>query len=103
MLDHVYYHYSTFFSGRLPISPSFDLVDFHLAPSSGTYFSVVSFCLTYCVCGLLFAGCSVIVSLACGVCPLVGDVGPGACVAFLVGETGACALVDRTESCPCDG
>ena len=48
----------------------------------------------------MLQGCS---SLASGVCPLVGEVGPWACAGFLVGGTGACALVGGTESCPSDG
>ena len=88
------------FSGRLSISSLFRLVGFYLAPSSATYFSVASFCLTYCVYGLFSTGCRVIVALASVVCPLVGEVGPGACVGFLVGGTGAYTLVDRAESLP---
>ena len=42
----------------------------------------------------------VIVFLASGVCPLVGEVGPGAYVGFLVGGIGACALVGGAGSCP---
>ena len=38
-----------------------------------------------------------------GVCPLVGEIGPEACVGFLVGETGTCALVGGTGSCPSGG
>lgn len=34
----------------------FDLVCFYLAPSSATYFCIVSFCLTYWFCGLSFSG-----------------------------------------------
>ena len=34
---------------------------FYLAPSSAADFSVFSFCLTYCVWGLLFAGCRFVV------------------------------------------
>ena len=42
------------FSGRLPIPlPLFGLVGFYLAPSSAVCFCVFSFCLTYCVWGLL--------------------------------------------------
>ena len=41
-----------------------------------------------------------LVLLASHVCPLVGEVSPGACVGFLVGRTGACVLVDEAESCP---
>ena len=33
------------------------LVGFYLAPSAATYFFVISFCQTYCVCGLLSIGC----------------------------------------------
>ena len=69
-------------------------MSFYLAPLSATYISVISFCLMYCVCGLLSVGYSVVVPLASVVCSLVGEVGPGACVGFLVGGTGACALVD---------
>ena len=76
---------------------------FYLSPSSAAYFSVFSFCLTYCVYGLLSAGCRVIVPLASVVCPLVSEVGPGVSVGFLLGRTGACALVGGAESFPSDG
>ena len=33
----------------------------------------------------------------------MGEVGPVACVSFLVGGTGACPLVDQVESCPSGG
>ena len=46
----------------------FDLVGFYLGPSSAAYFSVFSICLTYCVWGLLFAGCKFIVPIVFGVC-----------------------------------
>ena len=69
------------------------LTGFHLVLSSATYFSIVSFCLTFCVCDLLSAGCRIIVPLASGVCSLLGKVYPGACVGFLMGGTGACPLV----------
>ena len=46
----------------------FGLVGFYLAPSSAAYFSVFSFCLIYCVWGLLSAGCRVVVPLTSGVC-----------------------------------
>ena len=66
-------------------------VGFYLVPLSvtQTYFSVDSFCLTYCVYGLLSTGCRIVVPLASGVCPLVGEVRPGACAGFLVEGTGA--------------
>ena len=76
---------------------------FYLLPSFATYFSVISFCLTFCVHGLLSTVCRIIVPLASGVCPLVGEVGPGACAGFLLGETGACPLVGGAGSCPSDG
>ena len=51
-------------SGRLPISSLlFGLVGFYLFPSSAVCFSVFSFCLTYCVWGLLFVGCRFLVLL----------------------------------------
>ena len=49
---------------------------FYLVPSSETYFSVVSFCLTFCVCGLSL-GCKILVPLTSGVCPLVGKLVQG--------------------------
>ena len=45
----------------------------------------------------------IVVLLASGVCPLVGEVGPGACAGFLVGGTGACLLVGGAGSCPSGG
>ena len=76
---------------------------FYLIPSSAAYFSVVSFCLTFCVCGLLSAGCRIIVPLASGVCLRVDEFGPGACAGFLVGGTGACPLVGGAGFCPSGG
>ena len=46
----------------------FLLVVFYLVPLSAMYFSVFSFCLTYCVCGLLFTGCRFVVPIVFGVC-----------------------------------
>ena len=37
------------FSGKLFISSSFDLVDFHHVPSLSAHFSVFAFCLVYCL------------------------------------------------------
>lgn len=45
----------------------------YLIPSSETYFSVVSFCLIFCVSNLHSAGCRIIIPLASGVCPLVDE------------------------------
>ena len=59
------------FSGRLPISSSFVWSGgFYLAPSSALCFSVFSFCLSYCVLGLLSAGCRFVFPVVFGVCPL---------------------------------
>ena len=82
---------------------------FYFAPSSVTYFSVVSFCpnlvlfacfgfscLISCVYGLLSASYTVVVFLASVVCPLVVEVGPRACVGFLLQKTGACTLLGET-------
>ena len=83
-----------YFSGRLPISSSFSCSCGFLSFSLiCTNFSVISFHLTYCVCGLLSTGCRIIVPLASGVCPLVGEVGPGPSAGFLVGWAGACPLL----------
>ena len=58
------------FSGRLPVSSHlFGPVGFYLALSSAVCLSVFSFCLTYCVWGLLFAGCRFAVPIVFGVFP----------------------------------
>ena len=58
------------FSGRLPISSHLlVLVGFCLAPSSAVCFSVFSFCLTYCVWGLLYTGCRFLLTIIFHVCP----------------------------------
>ena len=55
------------FSGRLPISSSFVWSGKFLpCPSSAAYFCVFSFCLTYYVWGLLFAGCRFVVPVVFG-------------------------------------
>ena len=53
------------------------LCSYSFIPSSATYFFVISFCLTSCICGLLSAGCRTLV-LASDVCYLVGEVALGA-------------------------
>ena len=63
------------------------------------YFSVFSFCLTYCVWGLFFAGCRFVVSVVFDVCPPVGMVVSVGSVGFLVEGTGACVLVDEAGPC----
>ena len=64
---------------------------------SAKYFCVISFCLIFYVCGLLSAGCRIIVLLS-GVCPQVGEVGPVTCVDFVMEGTGAYFLVGGVES-----
>lgn len=49
--------------------------------SSGTYLSAVSFCLAFCACGLLSAGCTIVALLASSVCLLVDEIHPGYCQA----------------------
>ena len=52
------------YSSRLPISSSFScFVGVYLIPSFATYFSVISLCLTFCVCGFLSTGCRIAVPL----------------------------------------
>ena len=58
ILDHLYYHYSEFFFRKLRISASLNC---SLFSSSAAYFSAVSFCLTFCICGLCFSGFRVVV------------------------------------------
>ena len=75
----------------------FGLVGFYHAPSSAC-FSVFSFCLIYCVWGLLSAGWKIIITL---------NLESAACwwgwtsahEVFLVRGTCACSLVDGAESC----
>ena len=88
------------FSCRLPISISLNCsLGFYLVPLSGTYFSAVLFCVTFCVCGLCSIVCRVVVPVASDVCPFLGEVGPGACTRLLMGGTGACSLVGGAVSC----
>ena len=49
------------------------LLGFYLVPSSGTYSSAISFCLTFCDCDFRSSGCRVVVLLASAVCPLVDE------------------------------
>ena len=71
------------------------------------YFSIVSFCLTFYVCGPLYSVFRVLVPLVHGVCPLVDKAGPGlvqiSCLGGLVPshwwlELGLVPLVVRTMS-----
>lgn len=87
-----------YFSGRLltstSLSCSFGVLSFI---SSGTYFSI-SFCFTFCVCGLFSTDRIIAIPLASLVCPLVGEFGTGTCTGFLVGGTVACFLKCRHEN-----
>ena len=60
-------------------------------------------CQLFCVCSLLSTYFRITVPLASGVCPLVGEVAPGAYAGFLVGRTDACPLVDGAGSCSSNG
>ena len=91
------------FSGRLPISSSFGLVGFYLAPSSAAYFSFFSFCLTYCIWGSPFRRLHVRSSCCFWCLPPVGKVSSVGCVGFLVEGTGVCVLMDGAGSCLSDG
>ena len=76
----------------------FVVLSFFLVPLFATYFSVVLFCLTFCIFVLHSTGYRIIVPLASCVCPLVGEFGLGACSCFLVSGTCACSLVDGVVS-----
>ena len=91
ILDLYYYYFDAFQVDCLSPLHLVVHVGFYLVPSSvtETYFSVDSFCLTYCVYGLLSTGCRIVVPLASDVCPLVAEVHPGACAGFIVEGTGA--------------
>ena len=78
-------------------------MDFYLVPSSEAHFSVISFCLTFCVCGLLYTSSRIVVPLIFSVCPLEGEGDSSACIVFLLGQTGDYSLMGGTESCLSDG
>ena len=65
ILDYFCYHHSEFFYLIDCLSPDHLVVltSFYLTPSSATYFLVISFCQTYCVCGLLSTGGGIIAPL----------------------------------------
>ena len=91
ILDHLYYRYSEFFFRWIAhlIFIYLSFVDLYLAPSSATTCCLILS--SYCVCGLLSAGCRIIVPLTSGVSFLVGKVGPEACAIFpLVGGVDWC-------------
>ena len=52
------------------------------------------------VCGLRSSGWKTVILPGSGVCPMLGEVDPGACAGFLVGGTSACPLVGGAGSCP---
>ena len=99
-LDHLYYHYSEFFSDRPPISSSFVRSGGFLACS---FICCVFLCLLILL-NLLCLGspfCRLQVSSShCFWClPPLGKVGSVGCLVFLVEGTGACVLVDEVGSC----
>ena len=55
-------------------------MEFCLVPSTEVCFLAVSFCLAFCVCGLLSAGYKGIAPLASGICPRSKDL-----TSFLMG------------------
>ena len=55
--------------------PHLVVLRFHLVPSSGTYSSPTSFCLTFCVCSFHSAGCRAVCSFASSVSPLADEAG----------------------------
>ena len=75
-------------------------MEFYLVPLSETHLSVISFCLIFCVCGLLSAGWRLIVPPASDICPLVGEIGSEASTRLLVGGTGTGPLEGGSGSCP---
>ena len=90
---------ANYFSGRLPISSSFScFFFFNSVPLCETYFPAISFCLNFSVCDLLSKGCRIIVPLVSGVCLLVDEIFPEACLAFLFGGTGSCPHVGGAGS-----
>ena len=100
ILDHLYYHYSEFFSGRLPISSS-------VVWSGGFLPCSFIFCVFLYLLILLNLLClgspfcrRQVCSSRCFLClPPVGKVGSVGCVGFLVEGTGACVLVDEAGFC----
>ena len=62
-------------------------------------FNFISFCLSYCVWGLLFAGCRFIFPIVFFCLPPVGKVGSVGYVGFLVEGPGACVPVDEARFC----
>ena len=88
ILDHNCYHYSEFFFRYSAYFVYIYLVLWVLSSLLCSIFSVVSFCLTYCVYGLFSTSCRLDIPLASVVSTMVGEVGPAVCVGFLVVETG---------------
>ena len=86
----------------MTISSSFSSsCEFYFVTSFAVYFSVVSFCLTICVHGLLSANCGIVVPLASGVCLLKSEVGPGTSSGRW-GRTDSCPLVGEAGSISSD-
>ena len=105
ILDLLHYHYSEFFfnTDTLPVSTHLAvLLGFYLVPSSGTYYSAVSFHLTFCLQSLFHRLQDCISS--CFLCLL--PVGEADLRVFcrLPGGMGSCLPHwDGAGSCPSDG
>ena len=86
VFDHLYYHYSEFFSSCLPISFSFVWTSVFLVCSfiCIVFLCILIFFLTYCVWSLLFPVFTVEFFLPFGFFP--SKVGPVVCVSFIWGE-----------------
>lgn len=103
ILDH-YFYYLNSFLGRLPLS-------ILLSCSSGIFvllllvehIPLLSHFASLSVFTLCSTGCRIVVPLFSSVCPLVVEVGPEACVVFLLGGTGSCPLFGGVVSCPFGG
>ena len=88
ILDHIYYNVSKLFFREGCLS-SFGVIFFlNYIPLSGMCFCAISFCLTFCVCGLLFPGCR-------AVAPPASCLLPSGCV----WSWGLCRLPDGRDLC----
>ena len=73
---------------------------FYLIPSCKTYFTTISLCLSFCICGLFSAGWRIIAPLSSGLCLPVSETAHRACRDFLGGGTGTFPLVGEVRSFP---
>ena len=59
----------------------------------------INIMLSYLLFSLCSAGCRIVVHLASGVCPFMGEAGLEACKGFRLGGNGTCPLMDGAGSC----